>query len=70
MLGQEAAVKNSFPEELEIPLSASERELLGELLRTLRSVRYGSVNLTIHDGRLVEIEKVEKIRPATGKAKG
>ncbi|HXN17164.1 MAG TPA: YezD family protein [Candidatus Binatus sp.] len=43
-------------------LSEQERELLHELVRGLRAVRYGSISLTVHDGRLVEINKTEKIR--------
>jgi hypothetical protein len=43
-------------------LSANELEVLRDLVRALRSLRYGSVILTMHDGRLVEIQKTEKIR--------
>jgi hypothetical protein len=43
-------------------LSEQERELLHELVRGLRAIRYGSISLTVHDGRLVEIHKTEKIR--------
>jgi hypothetical protein len=43
-------------------LSAEERELLHELVVGLRTIRYGSIALTVHDGRLVEIHKTEKIR--------
>jgi hypothetical protein len=43
-------------------LSGEERELIGEVVRALRSIRFGSVGLTIHEGRLVEIQKTEKIR--------
>jgi len=50
-------------------LSAHELELLREILRSLRSLRYGSLNLTVHDGRLVEIQKVEKIRIDSTKGK-
>ncbi len=46
-------------------LSASERELLRELLHALRTIRYGSVVLTVHDGRVVEIHKTERIRRST-----
>ena len=49
-------------ETLEKGISADERGLLREVIRALRSLRYGSVNLTVHDGRLVEIQKIEKIR--------
>jgi hypothetical protein len=43
-------------------LSKEERDLLRELVCALRSIRYGSIALTVHDGRLVEIHKTEKIR--------
>jgi hypothetical protein len=37
-------------------------ELLRELVRALRTIRYGSITLTFHDGRIVEIHKTERIR--------
>ncbi|HEX4002942.1 MAG TPA: YezD family protein [Candidatus Acidoferrales bacterium] len=43
-------------------LSAGERELLREVALALRGIRYGSVVLTIHDGRVVELNKTERIR--------
>lgn len=48
-------------------LAQSERELLQEILHALRAIRYGSVNLTVHDGRIVEIQKTERIRKTTGR---
>jgi hypothetical protein len=48
--------------EFERDLSASERELLRELLSAIRRIRYGSVVMTIHDGRIVEVNKTERIR--------
>jgi hypothetical protein len=48
-------------------LSLTERELLQEVLRALRVIRYGSVVLTVHDGNVVEIQKIERIRKASGK---
>jgi len=47
---------------LEKEISPEEQGLLREVIRALRSLRYGSVNLTVHDGRLVEIQKIEKLR--------
>jgi hypothetical protein len=41
-----------------------ERVAHDEVLRALREVRYGTVQLTIHDGRVVEIQKTERIRLA------
>lgn len=49
-------------ESTEVQLSSAEVELLHELVSSLRGIRYGSVSLTVHDGRVVEIQKVEKIR--------
>jgi len=43
-------------------LSASERELLREVALALRGIRYGSVVLTVHDGRIVELNRTERIR--------
>jgi|HubBroStandDraft_6_1064221.scaffolds.fasta_scaffold00728_6 hypothetical protein len=43
-------------------LSDEERELVYEVVRAVRSIRFGSVGLTIHEGKLVEIQKIEKIR--------
>ena len=43
-------------------LSTSERDLLREVVLALRSIRYGSVVLTVHEGRIVELNKTERIR--------
>jgi hypothetical protein len=34
-----------------------------EVLRHLRAVRYGQITVQIHDARIVQIERTEKIRP-------
>ena len=36
--------------------------LLEELRRALRSIRYGTIELVIHDGRVVQLERREKVR--------
>jgi hypothetical protein len=36
--------------------------LLRELLDALRSIRYGAIELAIHDGRVVQLERREKVR--------
>ncbi len=46
-------------------LSSRERELLREVALALRGIRYGSVVLTVHDGRIVELNKTERIRKTT-----
>lgn len=36
--------------------------LLREIAKAIRTIRYGSVQIIIHDARVVQIEKAEKIR--------
>jgi len=36
--------------------------LAREILRAVRGLRYGSVEITIHDGEVVQIERREKVR--------
>jgi len=43
-------------------LQAGEGELLHEFVRAARAIRYGSITLTLHEGRIVEIHKTERIR--------
>jgi hypothetical protein len=38
-----------------------------ELLTAVRSLRYGSVEVTIHEGRVVQIEKRERVRYQAGR---
>jgi hypothetical protein len=45
------------------------RKLALEILTALRGLRYGTVEVTIHDGRVVQIDRHERHRyPATGTA--
>lgn len=37
-----------------------------EILRAIRAVRFGSVEIVIHDSRVVQIERREKVRPGEG----
>ena len=53
----------------EAALSDGERDLLHQLIVALRGLQYGSVILSVHDGQLVEIQKIEKIRMRTPKPK-
>ena len=36
--------------------------LLQELARALHSIRFGSIELVVHDGRVVQLESREKVR--------
>lgn len=37
-------------------------ELLQQIADAIQSIQFGSVQLTIHDSRVVQIEKAEKVR--------
>jgi hypothetical protein len=36
--------------------------ILKEVAQAIRSIRYGTVQLVIHEARVVQIEKTEKVR--------
>ena len=40
-------------------------QLTNTILRAIREIRYGSVEIIIHDSRIVQIERKEKIRMDT-----
>lgn len=37
-----------------------------ELLRLVRAVRFGSLEVIVHDGQIVQVERTEKVRFDTG----
>lgn len=37
-------------------------ETLRRVIDALRGLRYGAVEITVHDGRVVQIERTEKLR--------
>lgn len=41
------------------PLSA---EVMRQIVEAVQGIRFGSVQITIHDAQVVQIEKVEKMR--------
>ena len=41
------------------------RQLTQQILRALQEIRYGSVEIVIHDSQVVQIERKEKIRIET-----
>jgi hypothetical protein len=40
----------------------SDEVLIQELIKAIQSIRFGSVEVTVHDGRVTQIEKREKVR--------
>ena len=47
---------------------ASPAEISAWLEKAVRAIRYGSIEIVIHDSRVVQIERREKIRPDAAKA--
>lgn len=51
--------------------SQQKSTLVQEILRAVESVRFGSIEITVHEGRVTQIERREKVRfstPLTEKA--
>ena len=40
----------------------SEKKLLLQILKALRSIHYGYIQITVQDSKVVQIDKTEKIR--------
>jgi len=43
-------------------LNDQNNSLVKELLSAINSLRFGSVEITVHEGRVTQIEKREKVR--------
>ncbi|MGH7515077.1 MAG: YezD family protein [Gemmatimonadales bacterium] len=52
-----AGTQAGSDDSLQLPLA-----LLRELRQALRAIRYGAIELVIHDGRVVQLERHEKVR--------
>lgn len=37
-------------------------EVLDRIIESLRGLRYGSLEIVVHDGRVVQVERREKLR--------
>ena len=53
-------------------MNQSDQNWIQVIKENLAGLRYGQILLTVHDGRIVQIEKTEKTRlePSTPKANG
>ncbi len=45
-----------------IDFKENEKRLLSQILKALKSIRYGCVQIYIQDSKVVQIDKTEKIR--------
>jgi hypothetical protein len=44
------------------PLTKDEQEVIMQVVRLLRKLRFGTILLIVQDGKVVQIEMAEKIR--------
>jgi len=44
------------------PVTQAKSTLAQEILCAIESVRFGSIEITVHEGRVTQIEKREKVR--------
>ena len=49
-------------DELADTRQALPEEILGTLVRLIREVRFGSIEIVVHEGRITQIERREKMR--------
>lgn len=56
-------------EDLEKALSSKESQILRELAEAIRAIRYGSILLVVHEGRLVEVTKTVRLRTSRASQK-
>lgn len=45
---------------------AGEREVTDKILAALAGLKYGSVEIVVHDGKVVQLERREKLRLLAG----
>ena len=43
-------------------IESEETQVMRLILRALREIRYGSIQIVIQDSKVVQVEKLEKIR--------
>jgi hypothetical protein len=47
---------------LQLALDAVPEEVIGTLARLVREVRFGSIEIVVHEGRITQIERRERVR--------
>ena len=45
-----------------LPEQASIQKILDEIQRAIENLRFGSIEITVHEGRVTQIERREKLR--------
>lgn len=53
---------NRFPGDPDPPTSVAAPEVALEILGALQDIRFGSIEVVVHNGKVVQIERKEKFR--------
>jgi len=57
MSARQLSINEQKPQE-----QADEKRLVAEVLNALRGLRFGSIEITVHEGKVTFIERKEKVR--------
>ena len=57
-----AAIDHQQPIPLQNSTSSQERHVLDSITRTLSGLNFGSIEIVVHEGKVTQIERKEKIR--------
>lgn len=55
----------SNPADVEFSKTEDHRQIAAHIVTLLQAIRYGSIEIVIHDGRVVQIDRHEKFRVKT-----
>jgi len=71
MIGGGVAVSDPIPHQAKVPAgdyAVPADEEINQIRESLRGLRYGSVNIIVQDGVIIQIDRTEKRRLRNGKA--
>ncbi|MGR9046698.1 MAG: YezD family protein [Gammaproteobacteria bacterium] len=57
------------PTTIDLSNQREDRKIISRVLSIIRGLRYGSIEIVVHDGRVVQIDRHEKFRMPNHKAK-
>ena len=53
---------NMIPTQQKVPFGAGDSKWLELVVQHVKSLRYGVVEIVVHDSRVIQIEKTERVR--------
>jgi hypothetical protein len=66
-----SSMRNATHNIIDISAQTIPQEVLDALTRLVRELRFGSIEIVVHEGRITQIERREKLRfPAASRQRG